>query len=203
MTTIYSNDAGCLQINSGAGVEIFHYNDTPHDDPVRIGVSGSDTYVGMVWFQEVLIDNAAVVSSAILHLAFPSLGAVPSIRVYGNARDTAAFPTDPSVALVEILSHGTAAHVDQAIGSTMAIEIKNVIQEIVNRPGWVSGNPLMLFVSAANGGAFAQMETAGAFGSFSEPYLVFGSSGGGSGGGPGGQVGRNAAFFLMLMEDPR
>lgn len=199
--TVYSGDAGCVEVISSAGVTLFHYAQFTPDDPVKIGTNGSSQYFGLVWFDEVDLPNAGTVSSAFLHLKFPSIAGLTTIKAWAYAGDSPGFPNDPAAAYAMRTPLTVADSGNVTVASTVSLDVTAIVQEIINRAGWVRLNH-MLFWIGFSGGGFANMETAGAFGSFSEPYLVADAGGGSGGGGTGGQNGINAtAFFLMMLNE--
>ncbi|MFH1147971.1 MAG: hypothetical protein V1736_09740 [Pseudomonadota bacterium] len=121
----------------------------------RIGVYSGSLYASHAFyrFPSVTIPQGAIITNATLILrAYSSPGGGPAtLRVYGNAIDNATAPT--SVITAEALNLTTeyvawsigvgawAASTDYSPGDLSA-----VIQEIISRAGWSSGNALMLLV---------------------------------------------------------
>jgi len=112
-----------------------------------------------VRFLNMTIPKGATIDSAILTLkAYATDAAVPVlVRLYFNDIDDAVAPI--SVAEYDALDL-TTAYVDWSIPaftsgtSYNSPDIKTVVQEIVNRAGWASGNDMMLLGPDNGSGAY-------------------------------------------------
>lgn len=120
----------------------------------QLGNDSVNTYKAALRFQNVTIPKGATITSAKITLYTGSLGASgsPNLKIQGIAEDnTAAFSTT------------FGAHGPWSRGGTSSVvtgwtptaganttydspDITSVIQEIINRGGWASGNALGLFV---------------------------------------------------------
>lgn len=120
----------------------------------RIGhrqVGGSVRHA-WVRFPQVYLPQGATITAAALRLTAYATDSYTGVtlRVYGNAADNAAAPTSMADADAKAL---TTAYVNWvcATGWTDGQvyspgDLTAIIQEIVNRPGWASGNALMLLI---------------------------------------------------------
>lgn len=105
-------------------------------------------------FQNVTITQGATINSATLTLNLIDVTGSPNTTWYGVAADNAA----AFAAVTNIPSsspHTTASAAFVPVGTgTKAINVATIVQEIVNRGGWASGNALAL-VNVDNVGAGA------------------------------------------------
>lgn len=118
---------------------------------LNIGDFGSGvTWMSCIQFP-ILIPRGATVSEAKLDLYLITLNGTPNLRIYGEDTNNAA----KVVATTNNISNRTltTAYVDWNPTSTEwnTIDITNIVQEIVNRSGFVSGNISIIFKD--NGGA--------------------------------------------------
>jgi hypothetical protein len=120
-------------------------------DALSLG-RGSESQQRLVWlrFVNVLVPHGLRVVSAKTSLyATDDDADTPELTIYGNASDDAVAPTDAAErrALVK-----TAASVDWDPGAVTeetwydSPDIKSVIQEIVDRPDWKSGQSIQILV---------------------------------------------------------
>ena len=113
--------------------------------------SGTDEdYDAGMRFTNVHIPKGAVITSAYLTLvAYSSRTASGSVKIKGEASDNAATFTTASDFYAR---SRTSQYVNWSLPSTSAgtsydtPDISNIIQEIVNRPGWSPGNALVIFI---------------------------------------------------------
>ncbi|TXI01564.1 MAG: hypothetical protein E6Q76_16910 [Rhizobium sp.] len=182
------------------------YDSASGDNPVKVGqfVSNTENYFGLVQFQ-CNQNRFATISAATLHLKFSgSYSSAYQPTVVAVAADNQGWPATPDDAL-NLRLHTTSSNTpvpNPAIGLN-SIDVKDIVQEIVNRTGWVPGNHLMFWITwtpTGNGGSFATDNN-----TTNGPWLDISGTGGdgGSGGGigPGGQSGTNASILLLLADD--
>lgn len=121
---------------------------------LRMGsVSSPDTYVTTIRFQNVPIPQGATITASVLSLTAVQMPNPPAtdhhMKIKGNAVDDAAAPT--SEAGINGLARTTAA-VDWDPSAWVVntryttSDISSVIQEIVDRAGWASGNDLQIII---------------------------------------------------------
>lgn len=117
--------------------------------------SGANQFVALRW-QSVTIPQGATINSASITLRTPNSGSIndQSLKIRGIAEDnTSDFPTNPNArtrttAAVNWSITGAAINTDYT-----SPDIKTIIQEIVDRAGWSSGNALGIFIDD-NGSSF-------------------------------------------------
>jgi K319-like protein len=124
---------------------------------VRIGDSATtDDYNRSAWlrFPNVTIPVGATITAASIEVHAAGLtGAIPQMKIDANAVDNAVAPTTRSG--VNAMVHTTASVLWTPPSWTTPTpysspNISTVIQEIVNRGGWASGNAIMLFLLDTN-----------------------------------------------------
>lgn len=130
------------------------------DDDLDMGWEGEDGNIMTTFlrFQNVTIPKGATINSAVLHLYAHEDEADPAnITVYGEKIDNS-----PAFTETEELDDRTytTASVSWDITETWTMwepysspDLKPIIQEIVNRSGWASGNALTLFFQGEDQGA--------------------------------------------------
>jgi len=100
------------------------------------------------------IPQGAVIDSAVLEVLPSGInGTIPPMFISGEAADNAAQITGRTNADARVRTTATVAWTPAAwaIGTWLqSPDISSVLQEIVNRPGWVSGNAVQLFIEAAD-----------------------------------------------------
>ena len=103
-------------------------------------------YLGFLRFQNITIGQGATISSAYFKPYKSSYASVPLV-IHGIDADNAAAPSAGSDLAA---SNFTSANVNWTssvgTGQQTSSDIKTIIQEIVNRAGWSSGNALTLAV---------------------------------------------------------
>lgn len=140
----------------------FEYNtiswaaSTTYGSPNRIDRNGLDNY-GRVYkggwrFQGVTIPQGATINSATIDLYLQRKGAAG--KLYGYDTDNAAvWSSSIRPALIaKTTANGTFS--DPGSNGAHSFSVATVVQEIVNRGGWVSGNSLSIFadaISSSNG----------------------------------------------------
>ena len=101
-------------------------------------------YQGFYRFLSVAVAQGATIDSAYLKIEF-SAGTERTFRISGFDLDNA---SQPSSASEGAHSNHTAAYIDFTIpadaGVATSPDIKTIVQEVVNRSGWSSGNAMML-----------------------------------------------------------
>jgi hypothetical protein len=105
---------------------------------------GGDVYSGWRW-RNVTVPNAATITSAFLRIiAEETKSDNIFFKVFGIAEDnTSDFSSDPGGRTKTTAN--TASNINgQTLNTEYTIDVTSVIQEIVNRGGWASGNALGL-----------------------------------------------------------
>jgi hypothetical protein len=124
---------------------------------IRIGDSATtDDYNRSAWlrFPNVAIPVGATITGASIEVHAAGLtGAIPQMKIDANAVDNAVAPANRTA--VNAMVHTTANVLwtpPSWVSPTpyTSPEIKTVIQEIVNRGGWASGNAILLFLGDVN-----------------------------------------------------
>ena len=144
-------------------------------------------YLGFFRFQNITISKSATILSAYFKPYKSSYASVPLV-VHGIAADNVAAPSAGGDLAA---SNFTSANVNwtDSVGSTQqtSSDIKTIIQEIVDRSGWSSGNSLMLALVTQTPGYVGQYNWNARsydYSSASEAAeLVIEYEGGGGGGG--------------------
>lgn len=121
---------------------------------------GLDTFLR---FQNVAIPNSAVITAASIQFQANSslAGTTVNVNIKGDASDNA---TAPTTRATHTGKTRTSASVNwqpggQTAGSNYTTpDISSVIQEIVNRAGWVSGNALQILIDNNGSSANARRE---------------------------------------------
>ena len=129
------------------GVDFFLTADEYHS----LGHDGSRDVNIFARFLSVAIDKNSVIESAVIRfVAATTSGNEPNIDIYGNDIDNAVAPTSYAEAYA---LDKTTAKTDWLItggwtdgASYDSPTLKDIIQEIVNRPGWANGNALQLLI---------------------------------------------------------
>lgn len=133
------------------------------DASATVGNIGSasiyDVHAGFR-FQGVALPNIseiASINSAILTLDVTLANAGASVRIYGNDVDDAAVWADPGN-LMKNITKTTAFANFSGFGSTgqKTIDVSSIIEEIITRTGWASGNDLAL-VAFPTGSTYANV----------------------------------------------
>jgi hypothetical protein len=120
-----------------------------------IGSSGSGTdrrSQGVVRFDNLPLSGGVTIQSASLHLYFNGGVGAPLFRIYALDEDDGNCPANLSEWQTDVASNLTSANVAylptifETAGYVASADIKTVVQEVVDRPGWSSLNALVLFV---------------------------------------------------------
>lgn len=130
------------------------------DDDLDMGWEGEDLNImtSFTRFQNVTIPQGTTINSAVLTIyAHEDEEDEAIITVYGEAADNSA-PFVETEALAD--RSFTSASVNWTCSDSWTMwqpyqspDLTSIIQEIVNRPGWVSGNALTLFMKGEDQGA--------------------------------------------------
>ena len=153
-------------VNPAVDGDDCHINDTEFWDTSYciLGNSGPDNTT-FIRFPNVLINTYATISAAVLKVYSVSnySSAGVKVRSYGNYIANAIAPTNRTQALALAK---TTAHVDWSIGTwttdlfVSAPDITTIIQEIINRSDWSSGNALQLIMedNGSTGGSWRALK---------------------------------------------
>ncbi len=134
----------------------FNSNDTS----IRLGGCGSPTRCNAgLRFANVTIPRGATITSAHIDVVSPSDSWIQTdYQFYGEATDNATTFSSTSKPSQRSLTTAFVGHSDNVQwqgNSTYTLdEIKSVIQEIVNRPNWTSGNSLSLIIKSTDPSGF-------------------------------------------------
>lgn len=121
---------------------------------VASGFNGFETGVGFVRFLNVTVPQGATIDSATLTLNITGITGTPDTTLYGVDEDNAAAFADPGNLPSAAARTTASADPDPAGTGTKVITITSILQEIVDRGGWASGNALA-FVAVDNAGSGA------------------------------------------------
>ena len=131
-----------------------------YDDDLDMGWEGEDLNIMTTFlrFQNVTIPKGATIDSAVLHLyAHEDEADEAKITIFAHAHDNS-----PSFIETELLTDRswTSATLAWNITDEWSIwqpyrtpDLKTIIQELVNRSGWASGNALTLYLKGQDQGA--------------------------------------------------
>lgn len=115
-----------------------------------VGLFSGLRYRSFVRFPGVTVPQGKTINSAILTLrsttAQPLGNATVIFNIYGNAADNPAAPTTAGTAEALALTTATLATTAGPVAATTdyTFDVTGIIQEIVSRSGWASGNALIL-----------------------------------------------------------
>jgi len=128
---------------------------SPSNSNVSIIIGSSDNeswpnyfthFLGFFRFQNITIGQGATISSAYFKPYKSSYQSTPLV-IHGIAADNAAAPSAGSdLAASNFTSANVSWSSSVGFGQQTSSDIKTIIQEIVNRSGWSSGNAMMLAV---------------------------------------------------------
>lgn len=122
-----------------------------------MNANSASQYIGLR-FLNVTIPNAATINSASISLNFTSASYDdPDVTIYAEATDdSTTFTTGSSNISGRTSTSATVTWTATGIGTgtKTSPDIKTVIQEIVNRGGWTSGNDINIIIKG-NGGSSA------------------------------------------------
>lgn len=147
---------------------------------LEFGENAGVEYSSAIRFTNVAIPQGALVHSAIIRLEQHTVfGATTNcnIRIRGEDADNAVTFVNYANWLARVR---TTAYVDQSISIAWVnntfynlVDISSIIQEIVNRPGWVSGNNLVIFIDNNGSDAGAIREPCSWDGDPTMPELIY------------------------------
>lgn len=127
-------------------------------------------------------------------------GSSPYKGTIKAVKNSTSLVTDHASALSALtLINQTTASVDlnNITNSTpFSIDLKAIVQEVVNEAHWASGNKITFTIQGYGGFGGTSYISMGGPGWYTDDYTLSGGGGGGS----GGQTGVNASFFLMLLD---
>jgi hypothetical protein len=95
-------------------------------------------------FQGIAIPQGATIDSAVLTLDILSITGAPSVRIYGNDTDDAAVWADPGNLIRNITKTTAFAAFSPGATGVATVGVTALVQEIINRAGFASGNDLAL-----------------------------------------------------------
>lgn len=144
-----------------------HIEDTPTFSVSNVNMYASadpsDTYIhrSFMVFKNITLEKDAIVPECKITMvrgssySDPPADHVFSVKIYGAAVDSASGPSSGSSystypktsAYVEWLDFGTFS---AGPSRKSTVDLKSIVQEIVNRPGWVSGNNIMFWFDSAD-----------------------------------------------------
>lgn len=142
----YINDNGSA-FEDGSGAETL----------LRLGASGSDVYNAWARFPTVAVPQGQTLRTATLTIqSASSQSATLDIEVFFNDADDAAAPTtyaDYNSKTTTTASATFSISSSWSSGEEVELDVTSVVQEVVNRGGWSSGNAMMALIkdnSSAN-----------------------------------------------------
>lgn len=119
---------------------------------VAAGFDGSDEAIAFLRFLNVAVPQGATIDSATLTLNITTVEGTPNTTLYGVDADDAAAFADPGNMPLAATKTTASADPDPAGTGSKVITITSIVQEIVNRVGWTSGNA-MAFVGVNSAGS--------------------------------------------------
>lgn len=150
MTTFNASTAASSDdaMQSGSTVTLADFN---------LGLYWSDYWIGLR-FLNVTIPAGAVISAATLTVTVVgTAGDDPDLRIYGqDADDAAAFTTTANdiSGRPRTTAYTTWTATGIGAGSKTSPDFAAVIQEIIDRAGWASGNDIALILDSQSGALF-------------------------------------------------
>jgi hypothetical protein len=186
-----SDDA--REITAGTGIHTVNNTGVG----TNIGQAGVGTnFLVFLRFQNVTIPQGTTISAATFSPNFTSASNTGSATINGEAADDSATSTTTANSISS--RSKTTASASWNVGTVASTgfqvspDISSVIQEIVNRGGWASGNALSLLISVGSGSASGNINLYDQSPSDGAELAVTYTAGGG---GPQS----NAAFFLRFI----
>jgi len=160
LTILKTGEDGGVSVSFDDGEYEGEEIDKVNDDDLDMGWEGEDLNIMTTYlrFQNVTIPKGATIDSARLYIyAHEDESAEARINIYAEAADNSA-PFGEEGKITD--RKWTTAKLDWDIKDNWTMwkpyhspDIKSVIQEVVNRTGWVSGNALTVFLQGEDQGA--------------------------------------------------
>ena len=149
-----------------------------------LNVNGTGQYAGLR-FTNVTIPNAATINTATLDLEFTTTTHDdPDIEIYAEDTDDAAtFAASSNNISSRTPTTATTTWTATSIGTGVKTtpSIAAIIQEIINRPGWTSGNDIAIILHGLSSSSFVRLRTLNAgTGSPATLNIDYTTGGGGS-----------------------
>lgn len=119
---------------------------------VAAGSDGGVSFSAFFRFLNVTVPQGATIDSATLTVLITDVSGAPDTTLYGVDVDDAAAFADPGNLPSAATKTTASADPDPAGTGTKVITITTIVQEIVDRAGWASGNA-MAFVADDNAGS--------------------------------------------------
>jgi hypothetical protein len=138
--------------------ELVSFGLATDDTDLAAGQDGLEFVIG--WrFQNVTIDQGATINSAEFSVEVLAVTGTPQLEMHGNDVDDAAVWGAGN--LPSNITQTTAASTVDNFTSTgvQTVDVTAIVQEIINRAGWASGNDLalVLFDDQASDGNYAEV----------------------------------------------
>lgn len=132
-------------INTNDDVIAYAFGGPPSVDPIRPanGVNGFYAFAGLR-FQNIAIPNGATIYNATLTLRKDAANSTNPSTPAGSLRGVASDNAPEWTVIDPISAEKTASSVTIIDGDIQNYDVTSIIQEIVGRPGWVSGNSLAM-----------------------------------------------------------
>lgn len=173
-----------VQVNAGANDGQSGYSFTTNGQPISVGYINQSEGI-YARFTNVAVPQGATVNSAKIQYHADSCYGSPTTRIFFNAADNATNPTSSANYNAKAV---TSAYVDWAISGWTngtwydSPDIKTVVQEVVNRSGWASGNAMMLLHknNGSTSGNYARLHSYEFIGNTNAPKLVIEYTAGGT-----------------------
>lgn len=95
--------------------------------------------------------QGATIGTSLLRLTQNTVASTPPVAftVRAYATDNAAWPSNEADAAAETLTTASASGSSAGYGSNVDIDVTSIVQELVNRPGWASGNLILFHLTPA------------------------------------------------------
>lgn len=104
---------------------------------------GDTTHIGLVRFPLITVAQGATISLAELKLYLTSGTGTDTITPGVNTTDNASFPSSGADYSGRTWSSGTGVAMPGSTGQYVTWDVTSLVQAIVNRGGWVSGNSML------------------------------------------------------------
>ena len=135
----------------GTGLSI-----TQNNNSVKAGPNNSNRDNTGLRFENVTIPQGATIDSATISVTFAgaSFDTIKCDIHCNDVDDAADFTTEADVTSRARTSDST--EWDEVDSSGTSPDFKNAVQEVINRPGWESGNALMVILAGGTNGSALQ-----------------------------------------------
>ena len=140
----YEAGSDALQTGDGGG-----FDAAPLDIDIEANTDNAIRSIGAFRFVNVVIPQGATIDSAVLTLETSAGGDLdPALDIHGDdADDSASFVATPSIVSRTFTTASVAVTDPISAGQWTSPDISDVLQEIVDRAGWASGNAMTIILN--------------------------------------------------------